>query len=73
MYLIAFPLLAECDTRSVFKCITVDLNSNFSFSLTGSHIKVKDPILPYLPIAGGKEKEMSSCLFQVYFRGNNFV
>ena len=54
IYLIP-PPQTKCDIRSIFKWSTTGLNSVFSFTWTGCHIKVKKPSLPYcLPIAGGK-------------------
>ena len=35
------------DTRSIFKLIFIDLNSDFSFPWTCCRTKVKEPILPY--------------------------
>ena len=37
---------ARCNTRSVFKQSLTHLNTDFSFSKTGYHTKVKKPILP---------------------------
>ena len=45
----------EYDTASVFKRCETDLNSKFSFSLSGCRTKIKKLILPYnLPISGGR-------------------
>ena len=42
------------NTRSFLKRGTEDLNSEFSFSLTGCRNKAKEPSLPHhLPVAGG--------------------
>ena len=44
-----------CDTRSNFKRILIGLNSEFSFSKAGCHVKVKEPSLHnYLSIARGR-------------------
>ena len=43
---------AGYDIRLIFKWSLTDLNSEFSFSKTSCHTKVKEPSLPsYLPIA----------------------
>ena len=48
---------AECDWRSIFKMNSTDLNSDFFFSLTDCHIKVKNPNqLYYLPIDKGENR-----------------
>ena len=38
---------AGCDTWSIFKRSLIGLNSEISFTLTGYHNKVKEPLLPY--------------------------
>ena len=37
---------AGCDTRSILKQILTGFNSEFSFSESGRHTRVKDPSLP---------------------------
>ena len=56
MYVLTNPSKwAGCDTRSIFKEFLTGLNSEFSFSYTGCHTKVKELSLPYyLSIAGGR-------------------
>ena len=41
------PPQVGCDTRSIFKWRSADLNTEFSFSLTGCLIKAKEPSLYY--------------------------
>ena len=48
-------IVAECNTRSIFKWSTAGSNSVFSFSQISCLTKAKEPSLPYyLPIAGEK-------------------
>ena len=45
--------LVECDTESIFKQSKAGLNSDFSFSQTGSLTEDKEPSLSYyVPIVG---------------------
>ena len=55
-YIFTHPsILARRDTRSNFKQKLTGLNSEFSFSYTSCHTKVKEPsLLYYLLIAGGR-------------------
>ena len=47
---LTFTSWTECDTRSIFKQNTADLNSKFSFE-TGYFTKAKEPSLSYyLPV-----------------------
>ena len=50
------PPLAGGYTTLIFQQNSASLNSEFSFSYTGFHIKNKEPHLPdYLPIAEGRK------------------
>ena len=53
IYLLNSFTRVGCDTRSIFKRILTGMNSEFSFSKTCCHARVKGPSLPYcLHIAG---------------------
>ena len=55
VYLSTSSVRLGCDTSSIFKGDLTGLNSEFSFSSTGCHMKVKKPCLPnYLPIVWGR-------------------
>ena len=55
IYICIYKIRARCDTRSIFKRSVTSLNLDFSFFLTGYHLKVKEPNLSfYLPIISGR-------------------
>ena len=62
VYVCACVCVCVCNRRSIF---LTGLNSEFSFSLTGCHIKKTDELY-YLFIARSEGELLDACVFQDY-------